>query len=103
VQVTVRDDGPGIAPEFVPYVFDRFRQGDSSSTRPHHGLGLGLAIVRHLVEAHNGAATAANRADRSGAELVIVLPRAARPAGRARATELRACRRFPPGHPGPRR
>jgi signal transduction histidine kinase len=71
----VLDDGPGIPPDFLPFVFDRFRQADSSSTRPHQGLGLGLAIVRHLVEMHGGSVAAANREDGPGAEIRIVLPR----------------------------
>ncbi|HEX6737429.1 MAG TPA: response regulator [Vicinamibacteria bacterium] len=75
VRVTVEDNGPGIDPDFLPYVFDRFRQGDSSSTRQHHGLGLGLAIVRHLVELHGGTVTASNRDGRSGAVFTIDLPR----------------------------
>jgi signal transduction histidine kinase len=53
-EVEVRDDGQGIRPGFLPHVFERFRQSDSSSTRPHGGLGLGLAIARHLVELHGG-------------------------------------------------
>jgi CheY-like chemotaxis protein len=71
----VEDEGPGIPPEFLPFVFDRFRQADSSSTRRHGGLGLGLAIVRHLVEAHGGRVDAGNRADRTGARLSVRLPR----------------------------
>src|SRR4029077_6260732 len=63
IELSVIDDGSGIAPEFLPYVFDRFRQADSSSTRRHAGLGLGLAIVRHLVELHGGSVEAHNRAD----------------------------------------
>ena len=54
VRISVTDNGHGISPEFLPLVFDRFRQADSSSTRTHHGLGLGLAIVRHLSELHGG-------------------------------------------------
>jgi len=75
VELSVTDDGPGIDPAFLPYVFDRFRQADSSSTRRHAGLGLGLAIVRHLVELHGGTVEARNRADRSGAVLFVRLPR----------------------------
>ena len=73
--ITVEDDGPGIDREFLPYVFDRFRQADASSTRRHGGLGLGLAIVRHLVELHGGTVEAANREDRSGARFRVELPR----------------------------
>ena len=54
VALAVHDTGKGISPEFLPYVFERFRQADSTSTRSHGGLGLGLAIVRHLVELHGG-------------------------------------------------
>jgi CheY-like chemotaxis protein len=58
----------------LPYIFDRFRQGDSSSTRTHHGLGLGLAITRHLLDLHDGTVQAANRTDRSGAIFTVALP-----------------------------
>ncbi len=75
VELSVTDDGPGIDPAFLPYVFDRFRQADSSSTRRHTGLGLGLAIVRHLVELHGGTVEARNREDRPGAVLTVRLPR----------------------------
>jgi len=74
-QLSVTDEGPGIDPGFLPNVFDRFRQADSSSTRRHAGLGLGLAIVRHLVELHGGTVEAHNREDRSGALLIVRLPR----------------------------
>jgi PAS domain S-box-containing protein len=73
-RLTVDDNGPGVAPDFLPHVFERFRQGDSSSTRPYGGLGLGLAIVRHLVELHGGTVDAANRTDGSGAVFRVTLP-----------------------------
>jgi PAS domain S-box-containing protein len=75
-ELVVEDNGPGIAPEFLPHVFERFRQADSSTTRAHKGLGLGLAIVRSLVEMHGGTIAAGN-ADgqgRSGAVFTIQLP-----------------------------
>ena len=76
VAITVEDNGPGIDPEFLPFVFDRFRQADSSSTRRQGGLGLGLAIVRHLIELHGGTVHADNRAG-GGAIFTIHLPRRA--------------------------
>src|SRR4029434_7311690 len=54
VRISVADTGIGIKPEFVPFIFDRFRQADGSTTREHGGLGLGLAIVQHLIDLHNG-------------------------------------------------
>jgi signal transduction histidine kinase/CheY-like chemotaxis protein len=74
VELTVTDDGPGIDPGFLPHVFERFRQADSSSTRSHGGLGLGLAIVRHLVELHGGTVAAHNRPDGPGAVFRVRLP-----------------------------
>jgi PAS domain S-box-containing protein len=73
-RLTVRDDGCGIKPEFLPHVFDRFRQADSSYTRQHGGLGLGLAIVRHLVEMHGGTVTAASKGENCGATFMVRLP-----------------------------
>ncbi|HZE71903.1 MAG TPA: PAS domain S-box protein [Pyrinomonadaceae bacterium] len=75
LQITVTDSGPGIAPEFLPHVFERFRQADGSTTRIHGGLGLGLAIVRHLVELHGGTISAENRNKGSqGAVFIVRLP-----------------------------
>ena len=73
VQIEVCDTGPGIDPNFLPHVFERFRQADGSTTRTHGGLGLGLAIVRHLVELHGGMITAENRSDTSGAIFAVKL------------------------------
>jgi CheY-like chemotaxis protein/anti-sigma regulatory factor (Ser/Thr protein kinase) len=73
-EIVVSDSGPGIDESFLPYVFDRFRQADSSSSRKHGGLGLGLSIVRNLVELHGGTIEASNRADGSGAVFTIRLP-----------------------------
>ncbi|HZF10923.1 MAG TPA: ATP-binding protein [Thermoanaerobaculia bacterium] len=77
VEIRVRDSGIGIAPDFLDYVFDRFRQADSSTTRAHGGLGLGLAIVRHLVELHGGTVTAASSGAGGGATFTVRLPIAA--------------------------
>jgi signal transduction histidine kinase len=74
IEVAVEDSGPGLDPAFMPYAFDRFRQADSSSTRRHGGLGLGLAIVRSLVESHGGTVDVA-RASGSGALFTVRLPR----------------------------
>ncbi len=81
MQVTVTDSGVGIAPEFMPFVFDRFRQGDSRSTRQHGGLGLGLAIARYLVEQHGGRISAASEGVGRGTTVVIELPTALPHAG----------------------
>ncbi|HZH91012.1 MAG TPA: PAS domain-containing protein [Pyrinomonadaceae bacterium] len=72
LEIMVSDTGPGIKAEFLPYVFDRFRQADPSTTRKHGGLGLGLAIVRHLVELHGG--TVAVESKGAGATFRIMLP-----------------------------
>jgi CheY-like chemotaxis protein len=74
VQITVSDTGKGISKEFLPYVFDRFRQADGSLTRADSGLGLGLAIVRHLVELHGGTVTAESPGTDKGATFTVKLP-----------------------------
>ncbi|MBD0325097.1 MAG: PAS domain S-box protein [Pyrinomonadaceae bacterium] len=74
LQITVADTGEGIRPEFLPYVFDRFRQADGSTTRTHGGLGLGLAIVRHLVELHGGTVRAESAGEGLGATFTVTLP-----------------------------
>ena len=73
-RLTVRDTGEGISPEFLPYVFERFRQADSSGTRRHGGLGLGLAIVRGLVERHGGSVHAESAGTEQGAVFTVELP-----------------------------
>jgi signal transduction histidine kinase len=74
-RISVSDNGQGIAPEFLPYVFDRFRQADGTSTRRHGGLGLGLAIVRYLVEMHGGSVSVESQGRNQGATFTIELPR----------------------------
>ncbi|HEX5733236.1 MAG TPA: ATP-binding protein [Blastocatellia bacterium] len=74
IEITVSDTGQGIAPEFLPFVFDRFRQADSALTRAHGGLGLGLAIVRHLVEMHGGTVHAESEGEDRGATFTVTLP-----------------------------
>lgn len=86
LQIQVQDSGPGIDPAFLPHVFERFRQADGSSTRTHGGLGLGLAIVRHLVELHGGTIAVENRLEGSGAVFTVRLPL---PTGELRAETLR--------------
>ena len=73
-RITVKDTGSGINPDFLPYVFESFRQADGSTTRKHGGLGLGLAIVRHLVELHGGTVTAQSSGEKQGATFTVQLP-----------------------------
>ena len=74
VKIQISDTGPGVATDFLPHVFERFRQADGSTTRLHGGLGLGLAIVRHLVELHGGMIAVENATVRSGAVFTVTLP-----------------------------
>jgi signal transduction histidine kinase/CheY-like chemotaxis protein len=74
VHLEIVDNGQGISAEFLPHVFERFRQADSSTTRKHGGLGLGLAIVRHLVEIHGGTVQAESDGEGKGATLKVILP-----------------------------
>jgi PAS domain S-box-containing protein len=74
IEISVSDTGVGIRPEFLPFVFDRFRQADGTTTRSHGGLGLGLAIVRHLVEMHGGTVTADSPGENQGATFIVKLP-----------------------------
>lgn len=74
--VVVEDSGQGIARELLPHIFDRFRQADSGTTRPHGGLGLGLTIVRHLVEVHGGTVAAESAGLGHGARFIVELPMA---------------------------
>ena len=73
-QIQVTDTGQGISPEFLPYIFDRFRQADGATTRSKDGLGLGLAISRHLVELHGGTIAAASPGEGRGATFIVTIP-----------------------------
>jgi PAS domain S-box-containing protein len=83
-EIKVSDSGRGISPDFLPYVFDRFRQADSTTTRQHGGLGLGLAIVRHLVEIHGGSVQADSPGDAKGATFTVRFPLVSSVAGNFR-------------------
>ena len=84
VEITVRDSGQGIRPDFLPHIFQRFEQADSTSTRAHGGLGLGLAIVRHIVELHGGTVHAESSGEGQGAVFTVrLLLAAAQTAGEA--------------------
>ena len=74
IEITVIDSGLGISPEFLPHVFERFRQADASSTRKHGGLGLGLAIVKQLVELHGGTVRVESGGPGQGATFIVSLP-----------------------------
>jgi PAS domain S-box-containing protein len=73
-EIRIEDSGPGVPEDFMPRIFERFSQADGSSTRKHGGLGLGLAIVRHLVELHGGTVSASNKDKNGGAVLTVLLP-----------------------------
>ena len=75
VSISVTDTGVGIDPAFLPHVFERFRQADSTSTRQHSGMGLGLAIVRHVVDLHRGSVRADSNGEGSGSVFTVTLPR----------------------------
>jgi PAS domain S-box-containing protein len=97
VQLKIRDTGVGIAPEFLPHIFERFRQGDAGITRQRGGLGLGLAIAKQLVEMHGGTIEAASGGQDSGSAFTVTLPRTMRrtaagvddPASRPQAADRR--------------
>jgi PAS domain S-box-containing protein len=74
LEIVVSDTGQGIPPQFLPYVFDRFRQADQKTSRQHGGMGLGLAIVRHLVEMHGGTVHADSDGEGKGATFTVMLP-----------------------------
>lgn len=74
IQIQVKDNGKGIRPDFLPYVFESFRQADASTTRTFGGLGLGLAIVRQIVEMHGGTITADSEGEGQGATFTVLLP-----------------------------
>ena len=74
LRLTVRDNGAGISPDFVPYVFDRFRQADASASRRHGGLGLGLSLVRQIVELHGGTVGVESGGVRQGSVFWVTVP-----------------------------
>jgi CheY-like chemotaxis protein len=74
LEISVTDDGQGIDPDFIPYVFDRFRQADAATNRKHRGLGLGLSIVKQLVELHGGSIRAKSDGLSKGSTFIVHLP-----------------------------
>ena len=74
VEISVQDSGIGIKPEFLPFVFDRFRQADASTSRNYGGLGLGLSIVKHIVEMHGGSVRVRSAGEGQGTTFIVALP-----------------------------
>src|SRR5205814_5184476 len=105
--ISVRDEGEGIAPEFLPHVFEPFRQADSTDTRAHGGLGLGLAIVHDVVELHRGTIEVESKGKGQGATFTVKLPlvgapsEASRWAARQPAPPREEVRPGPRPQPGP--
>jgi signal transduction histidine kinase/DNA-binding response OmpR family regulator len=95
VELRVRDTGAGISPDFLPHLFERFRQGDRGTTRAHGGLGIGLAIVRHLVDLHGGSVRAESEGEGLGAAFVVSLP-VAEARGAMQAQDATAASRLQP-------
>jgi signal transduction histidine kinase len=87
VQLTVADTGQGIGADFLPHVFERFRQEDGTTTRAHTGLGIGLAIVRELTELHGGSVSVVSAGTNQGSRFTVTLP----PADASRAGDSVAC------------
>jgi CheY-like chemotaxis protein/two-component sensor histidine kinase len=77
IEISIIDNGQGISEEFLPYVFDRFRQADSSTSRTSGGLGVGLSIVRQLIELHGGSVSVASSGEGQGSAFTVILPQAA--------------------------
>jgi PAS domain S-box-containing protein len=98
VVITVRDTGAGIRPEFITHVFERFRQADASTTRRHGGLGLGLSIVKHLIEQHGGTVRADSPGEGQGASFTIELPAAAASLSPARSARAMMIKTPAPGN-----
>jgi hypothetical protein len=91
----VRDSGAGIKPEFITHVFERFRQADASMTRRHGGLGLGLSIVKHLIEQHGGTVRAESPGEGHGASFTIDCPGQGQPAALAARSDRGPTARLP--------
>ncbi len=100
LRIVVSDNGPGIDPHFLPYIFDRFRQADSSTKRKFGGLGLGLSIVKHLVELHGGTVQVRSEGEGKGATFIVNLP--IRAVDTPDAEEGSQQKPTPPEHPGVR-
>ncbi len=99
LEIVVSDTGTGLKPEFLPHVFERFRQADATTTRRYGGLGLGLAIVKHLSEMHGGDVRAASPGENQGATFSVHLPLAIAHQHEAHSPEQREHPRTPRGHP----
>jgi signal transduction histidine kinase len=92
VVVEIADTGIGIAPSFLPHVFDKFRQEDGTHTREHSGLGLGLAIARQFVDLHGGTITAASPGRGGGSSFIVRIPASRAPAVQSHARSAAAVR-----------